>query len=245
MFRVTDKVRRNVLVSSDHGLLVVNRFDYDENAVGIGQFILDHGNTSTVEANYCIEAIKHLDSPVIFDVGSNIGTFTLWLANYFPKGKIHSFEPQRLVYQMLCGNLAINNIFNVYTHNIALGNSVSKIFLQEPEYEIPNNFGKYSFKQDNIQRKSEKILIDQLTLDNFVSENNINRVDLIKIDAEGMDLDILHGSENTIKNFSPVIFVEYYDNCENFFDDIAYFLKTNDYDFKIVHNNLIGIKNVK
>jgi len=245
MFYVNDKVRRNVLVSSDQGTLIVNRFDHDENAVGIGQFILDHGNTSTVEANYCIESIKYVDTPVIFDVGSNIGTFTLWLANYFPKGKIHCFEPQRLVYQMLCGNLAINNIFNVYTHNIALGNSVSKIVIQEPDYEIPNNFGRYSFKQDNIQRKSEKILIDQMTLDHFVSENKIDRVDLIKIDAESMDLEILHGSIDTIRKYSPVIFVEYYDNCQNFFDDIVDFLNTNDYRYQLVHNNILGIKNDK
>jgi FkbM family methyltransferase len=242
MFYLNDKVRRNVLVSSDHGMLIVNRFDHDENAIGISQFILDHGNTSTVEASHCIERIKHVKNPVIFDIGANIGTFTMWLANYFPNGKIYSFEPQRLVYQMLCGNLAINNIFNVYTHNMALGNTNSKISISEPDYNTRNNFGRYSLKTDNIISKSEKSIINQITVDNFVFENNISHLDLLKIDAEGMDVEILHGSIDTIKRDSPVIFVEYFDNQNNYFDEIVNFLNLHGYKYDLVHNNLLGYK---
>lgn len=245
MFEIKDMIRRNVLVSSDQGMMIVNRFDFDQNKVGQGQSILDHGNICTVEASTCIKSIINLTDPVIFDIGSNIGSFSIWLAKFFPNGKIYSFEPQRLIFQMLCGNLAINNIFNVYTYNIAFGNTNCRIEIEEPNYNIPNDFGTFSLVNNTIKDKSNKSIIDLYTVDNFMSGSKIDKIDLIKIDAEGMDLQILQGASETIKKYKPILFVEYFDNVISIKNDLDMFFKEINYSSEIINNNMLGIPNVR
>lgn len=241
MWHVSDKIRRNVLVSSDQGLMIVNRFDHNQNMVGNGQFILDHGNICTVEANACINAIRHIEKPIIFDIGANIGAFTTWMSNYFPNGKIYSFEPQRLVFQMLCGNLAINNLFNVHAYNMALGKENSRIEFLEPNYNQPNDFGTFSLVNDTINKKSDRSIIDLCTLDAFVNGFNITNIDLIKVDVEGMDIDVLQGAKTTIERFKPVIFVEYFDNNRSIKEELEYIFNQLNYSIEVIGNNILGI----
>ena len=208
VFNIGDKVHRNVLLSCDHGLMIVNRFDCNHEQVGHGQWLLDHGNTSTIEAYNCYQAIKDYSEPVIFDIGANIGTFTTWMAKAFPNGKIYAFEPQRQVFQMLCGNAAINNFYNVYAYNIGLGKENVKIGFQEPNYFEKADFGTFSLVEDIITQKTDnKIVVQINTLDWFLENYNIPKIHLLKIDVEGMDLDVLIGATNAIKKHLPVIFI--------------------------------------
>ena len=80
IFNIGDKVSRNVLVSTDHGLMIVNRFDSNHECVGHSQWLLDHGNCNTLEVNDCYQAIKDVTNPIVFDVGANIGTISIWLS---------------------------------------------------------------------------------------------------------------------------------------------------------------------
>ena len=114
IFNINDFPRRNVLVTTDQGMMIVNRFDKNSQNDGHGQWLLDHGNCNTSEVNDLYQVIKYKNDPNIFDVGSNIGTISIWLAKIFNYGKIFSFEPQRQVFYQLCGNIAINNIYNIY-----------------------------------------------------------------------------------------------------------------------------------
>jgi FkbM family methyltransferase len=205
IFNIGDKVHRNVLLSCDHGLMIVNRFDCNNEQVGHGQWLLDHGNTSTIEAANCYNAIKEFSEPIIFDIGANIGTFTTWMARAFPNGKIYSFEPQRAVFQMLSGNAAINNLYNVYTHNIGLGKENTKIEFDEPNYFQKNDFGTFSLVENIITEKTKnKIVVQIQTLDWFLEYYKVPKVHLLKIDVEGMDLDVLSGGYNT-KTFANYI----------------------------------------
>lgn len=240
MFHINDKASRNILVSCDHGLMCVNRFDYNANRVGHGSALLDHGNVCTQEAHVCIDAIKHIEKPVIFDVGANIGAFTNWLARFFKSGTVHCFEPQRAVFQLLCANLAINNLHNVYTHNIALGEINSKIKILEPNYDIPADFGTFSLVNNTIENKTTSLIIDMYTIDAFLDAYEITKLDLLKIDVEGMDLSVLRGAEKSIRKYKPVIFVEYFDNNTNIRDDIEKFLSIYSYDISIVGSNILA-----
>jgi len=240
IFNIGDKVHRNVLLSCDHGLMIVNRFDCNHEQVGHGQWLLDHGNTSTIEAANCYNAIKDVTEPVIFDIGANIGTFTTWMARAFPNGKIHSFEPQRAVFQMLSGNAAINNLYNVYTYNMGLGRENKKVEFQEPNYFQKNDFGTFSLVEDIITDKTEnKIVVQINTLDWFVDYYNIPKIHLLKIDVEGMDLDVLVGGRNTIIKNLPVIFIEHCDNRKTIIEDIKTFLGEFEYGYETIGNNLL------
>lgn len=239
-FKVGDKIHRNVLLSCDHGLMIVNRFDCDSNGVGHSQWLLDHGNVSTVEALYCHELIREITNPIIFDIGANIGTFTTWMAKAFPKGKVYSFEPQRQVFQMLSGNAAINNLYNVYTYNIGLGKENTKIEFEEPNYFEKNDFGTFSLVQEVITEKTkDKIVVQINTLDWFIDYYKIPKVHLLKVDVEGMDLDVLVGGSNTIKKHLPIIFIEHCDNRKSVLEDIKKFLDRYEYNYEIIGNNVL------
>ena len=240
IFNIGDKVHRNVLLSCDHGLMIVNRFDCNNEQVGHGQWLLDHGNTSTIEAANCYNAIKEFSEPIIFDIGANIGTFTTWMARAFPNGKIYSFEPQRAVFQMLSGNAAINNLYNVYTHNIGLGKENTKVEFDEPNYFQKNDFGTFSLVENIITEKTKnKIVVQIQTLDWFLEYYKVPKVHLLKIDVEGMDLDVLTGGYSTIKKHLPVIFIEHCDNRKTIIDPIKEFLDQFDYGYQIIGNNVL------
>lgn len=216
MFTLDDKPARNVLVSCDHGLLIVNRFDSGPDGVGVGKFILEHGNNNTVEADVASKALMNVDSPVILDVGANIGTFATWLGPWTSKrnGKIYCFEPQRQVFQILCGNLAINNIFNVYAYELAVGNSDKWIDILEVDYDQLGSFAAFSLGDIDLSDTYKSIpnkyqRIKMTTIDKFVTDYNLSKVDYIKIDAEGLDLDVLEGAALTIEKYKPFLYVEY------------------------------------
>lgn len=240
-FNIGDKIYRNVLLSCDHGLMIVNRFDCNHEQVGHGQWLLDHGNCSTIEASHCFLKLKNINSPFIFDVGANIGTFTTWMAKAFSSGKIFCFEPQHAVFQQLAGNVAINNLYNVSTYNIALGSKNEYKEFNEPNYFNKNDFGVFSLvNSSKIPTTSEKIVVQILTLDSFMETYKIPKIDLLKIDVEGMDLEVLIGATQAIKKFRPKIFVEHFDNETSMKDELLFFLSPFGYHFETVGNNLLA-----
>ena len=240
MFFVHDKIRRNVVVNTDHGSMIVNRFDCNHERVGHGQWLLDHGSASSVEAHECFQCIKDYQSPVIFDVGANIGTYATWLAKLFPKGKIYCFEPQRIVFQMLCGNMAINNFDNCFAYNMALGNQNGYLQIDEPNYNAPEDFGIFSLVEDKVFNKSGiQSTVPVMQIDIFIETYNIQKIDLLKIDVEGMDVDVLRGAKKAIKKFNPFIFIEHNDNRRSVLKEIQDELG-NDYEFKVIQNNVLA-----
>ena len=238
--RLEDRPRRNVLVSTDHGLMIVNRFDHNASQVGQGQWLLDHGNVATLEAWHCIQALDNRPDPVIIDIGANIGNFMTWMARFFPQGKVYAIEPQRPVFQLLTGNAAINNLYNVYTYNCAIGASNYVATFQEPDYFVPEDFGIFSLVQHKISATSSvSHTVDVYSLDYFVDHFAVPQIDLIKIDAEGMDLDVLRGAVGVIKKYHPVIFVEHCDNQRSIREEIETYLKNWSYSFVVQGNNLV------
>lgn len=241
MFILNDKISRNVLLNCDHGTFIVNRFDCDNEKTGQSQWLLDHGNVSVLEAQLAYSHIKNREDPAIFDVGANIGTFTSWMSKAFPNGKIYSFEPQRLIFQIICGNMAINNIDNVYLYNAALGKENKVLEIQEPDYFQNIDFGTFSLSKEVIEKKSKyKSIIDLITLDDFVEKHQINNIDFLKIDAEGMDLDVLIGAKNSISKFKPTILVEHSDNKTSILNELKTELIKYNYNFEVHKNNLLA-----
>ena len=216
MFILGDRKLQNVLVSCDHGMMIVNRFDRGPDNVSVGAHILDHGNNNTVEANTVMQVLANVENPIIFDIGANIGTFASWVSMWAAErnGKIYCFEPQRSVFQMLCGNMAINNIFNVHAYEMALGRENKFIELPEVKYDEHASFA--SFTLDSIDTtnmyktdSSKTQRIKMMTLDSFMKEYQVPKVDFIKVDAEGLDIDVLEGGMDTIMRYKPDLYVEY------------------------------------
>lgn len=145
----------------------------------------------------------------VIDIGSNIGSFCLPVAKYMKlsnwKNKVYCFEPYNKIYEILNKNISINNDLRKYliVENIAL----SEIIGEKMKFKIiTSNHGANFLEKPSYD--NDKNLIITNTLDNYCSNNKIQNVSFIKIDVEGMELEVLKGAMNTLERDNPSIFIE-------------------------------------
>ena len=137
---------------------------------------------------------------IVVDVGANIGTHTIFFAKRVAEeGCVFAFEPQRLAFQNLCANVALNGLINVVASQRAVGRRAGTIRLPVFDPRRQANFGAISILGHTHGEPVEVIRLDDLRL---------GRCDLIKVDVEGMEYDVLEGGRETIARHHPVLFVE-------------------------------------
>lgn len=142
------------------------------------------------------------DKDVIFDVGANIGFYTVLLGKRYPNSRIFAFEPSSREFNLLEENVITNAISNANLFQIALSDRIGKqdLFIDEI------NHGTNSLKARKVGSNAE--LVQLITIDHFVESHKIQKVDLMKIDVEGSELEVLRGGSETILKYKPVIFIE-------------------------------------
>lgn len=139
----------------------------------------------------------------IVDIGAQSGLYTLY-AKYLPLSTFYSFEPYNVTYDLLCDNIQLNNITNVFTYNIALSNKKGTDVLNL----CSDHNGLHTMGKTPRFNNIKPISIETDTLDNIFFENNID-VNFIKIDTEGFEYYILEGGKKTIYKNKPIIQLEY------------------------------------
>jgi FkbM family methyltransferase len=142
---------------------------------------------------------------VILDVGANIGNHSIYWAGTINSSKIHCFEPVQATFSMLLKNIELNKLQHIIIpHNIALGrsSSVAEILVQRPD-----NLGGTSIKTTAEDKSKFSMKIE--ALDGM--DLGLDRIDFIKIDVEGFELETLVGMKKTIEKYRPTIFVEAFD----------------------------------
>jgi len=185
----------NKLIKAKEGFCL-----YNKNDQYVGRSIESYGEFSQLEVELFEQICKEGDT--VIEVGANIGTHTQYLSNKVGNnGKVLAFEPQRIVFQMLCANIALNSLTNVFTYQMALGNEDNTLMIPSIDYSKTGNFGGISIENT---KKGEPVI--QKKLDSFISQ--IQRLKLIKIDVEGMEKQVLAGSLKIIKKFKPILYVE-------------------------------------
>ena len=184
----------NELSVTRYGNMLYNRHD-----VYIGKSIEYYGEYSYGEAQ--LFEIMARPGNTVLDVGANIGCHTLCLAQAVGmEGRVHAFEPQRLVFQTLCANMALNSRTNVDCHHVAVGKAAGKTHVPSLDYGKMNNYGGIGLGADFAHGELVTIVsIDQM---------NLPDCHFIKIDVEGMEIDVLQGAYKTITNYMPIIYIE-------------------------------------
>lgn len=168
------------------------------------------------------------EGDVVLDIGTYLGTHLTAYARFVGKtGKVIGFEPHSESYRLTCNTISINNLENAILNNFALGASPS--FVDGSLGEDVESFNHGSFSLKNRMAKSRSIPGNEenISNENVIDDNEatnhysgkkieiqklddlkLTKVDFIKIDAEGMEFEVLQGGTNTIIHSRPIIFCE-------------------------------------
>ena len=237
-------------------------FHYDEY---IGLSLREYGEYSEIELSFILNFIKIGD--VVFDVGANIGAFTVPISKKVQKeGSVIAFEPQVEICKLLTRNIKKNELKNVKIHNFGLGLEKKTVFIDKIDYSKVGNFGGVSLAGDNksftqILKNGEKEKIKVVNLNFFL---NIEKCDFIKMDIELMEFEALKGGMKLIKKFRPIMWIENHRKYPNqinklliamryslfwvttkLYNNDNYFLNTNNYYSDTFTFNILCIPNEK
>jgi FkbM family methyltransferase len=171
---------------------------YNINDAYIGHSLEHYGEFSDREAEVFRRAVRAGD--IVVDVGANVGAHTLFFAKAVGReGKVYAFEPQRLTFQILCANMALNDITNAYCFQTAVGEHPGSIVVPALNPEVRQNFGRVELGEPTQGETVERTTIDSLTLPHCR---------LMKVDVEGMELSVLKGARRTIEQYRPFLYLE-------------------------------------
>jgi len=211
-----------ITASTDHGTMILNRFDQHagpQGAYGAGFQLLDKASYDPDEVGLMLSVLDlrrkyHGDGIVAVDCGANLGVHTVeWAKHMTSWGVVLAFEAQERIYYALAGNVAINNCFNARVVHAAVSSRSGAMKIPQPNYLANSSFGSLELKQrantefigQTIDYSEDKMTdVRMVHLDSF----NFPRLDIIKIDVEGMELEVLDGAAKTINDNHPIILVE-------------------------------------
>lgn len=148
---------------------------------------------------------------VVLDVGANIGAFALPLAAAARRGVVHAFEPATATVQRLRRHLQLNGLDNVVVNHCAVSDRTGTLSLWIPADEWKGrlfNSGRTSVHVGRQQQGWREESVPCLRLDDYVAGQSLQRVDAIKIDVEGAELDVLEGARELLTRFRPVVVME-------------------------------------
>lgn len=131
----------------------------------------------------------------VFDVGANVGQTVLKWNKFFPKTTYHCFEPVKSTFEILRQNTS--QLSNVVYHNCALGAEVRTGVMTLFEDSRMNSL------QQSDGDRNRRLGTEQITLssvDQVCEEYKIDKVDFMKIDTEGFDIEVLKGARNMLES---------------------------------------------
>jgi FkbM family methyltransferase len=143
----------------------------------------------------------------VFDIGAHHGLYSVLAAKCVgEKGRVRSFEPSPRERKYLKQNLGINHCQNVTVESFALGSSAgqTELFLVEGDKDGCN-----SLRPPSVAVTSQKVPVEMETLDEYLQKQKIEKVDFIKLDVEGGELEVLRGATRLLQSAErPIILVE-------------------------------------
>lgn len=148
---------------------------------------------------------------IVMDVGGHAGQMTKLFAGLAHKGQVYTFEPGSYAFSILSKTKALKCLSNVTLINQGLSSVPGEVVLQVPLKRSGSmGFGISHIVENDESASSPSFreTITVTTLDAFVKSQNLERLDFIKIDVEGHELEVLKGGLETFKNLKPSLMIE-------------------------------------
>jgi len=151
------------------------------------------------EKAYCEYWIKFSrQAKIIFDIGANVGLYSLLAAATNASARIHAFEPTPEIAASLCENIQLNKLQNILVNRLGVGNKSGQAFLKrfmggEDIYDGMNFISTEKSADANLP-------ITVVTIDDYCRQNEIARIDLMKMDIEGGEYGALRGAKNLLES---------------------------------------------
>jgi len=191
-----------------------------ESVYGLGTF-----QGALARHKQSLESLSKKDTKIIFDIGANVGTFSLMCSRQFPKAQVYAFEPIPTTFSCLKSNCESSK--NVRVFQKAAGNQDTELTMDYIE--------NVSFTS-KFSTNSQGIKVESVTLNRFLKENKINHIDLLKIDVETYENFVLEGASDILKNVRYILIeVTIEDNPNYTISDLFSLLKGKGYNFQLVY----------
>lgn len=184
------------------------------------------------EIDFLQKTLKKGDT--FIDVGANIGVYTVVASRLVgDNGMVFAFEPSRREFELLLNNIKLNRLKNIYPVKSAISNRTGIIKLRVASgLHTGTNTLASTFWSNNIKLWDIEEVVTY-RLDDFIVQNNIKNIELVKIDTEGYELSVLQGMQYILNTYKPSIMVEINEyslrntSCEK--EQIFAFLKEHNY----------------
>lgn len=176
--------------------------------------VSNYGSNEVTGEKFVIENVLRryikAEAPVFFDVGASVGNYSLALKEQFPNSVIYAFEPNPNAFEKIPQNIQNKGI---KFYNLGMGSTPGESLI----YDYKNQSGtehasvyKKVFTEIHKAVEVEEIKFINDTLDTFCRKNGIAKIDFLKIDTEGSELDVLRGAKMMLeKNNLDIIQFEF------------------------------------
>jgi FkbM family methyltransferase len=183
----------NELQMCRSGPMLYNKYD-----LYIGGSLQKYGEFSIAEQEVFAQLVP--PGSLVVEAGANIGAHTVQLSSLVgPEGEVHAFEPQRIVFQALCANLALNQCANVYARQAAVGAETGTCAVPVIDPTTRTNFGGVSLRGVDFGEPVPLVTLDSL---------DFPACRLLKADVEGAEVEVLKGAEQLLATYRPMMYLE-------------------------------------
>ena len=204
-----------------------------------------------VISNVVAKACEGVTNPVVFDVGANVGDYSLLVRRHSPSAFIYAFEPSERVYRQLAQNLSARGDVRAKSYNIGFSDAEKDVELYS--YSIEGQ--EISLLASLVRRLPTQVLetrvssserIQTKTIDGFCSTNAIERIDFLKLDVEGHELAILRGASQYLAS-GAITMIQFEFGPANIYSRTYFYdfwaLLSEDYDlYRIIPRGIVPIR---
>ena len=204
-FFLIDKIKRKNIKNHKQELMINNcKMKILPNDEGISPELLIYGVHEPLTTDLIQTEVK--PGMTILDIGSNIGYYAILESKLIGStGKIFSIEPSPQNFKLLQENLEIQDTNNFQIFNLAIGNKNEKLeFLISKK----SNWSKIKQESDIIGENDTVITVPVKTLNLFCEDNNLEKINLIRMDVEGYEEKIIEGGKEILRKMKPILMIE-------------------------------------